>query len=659
MSRSAMTLAFALVIGGPMTSAANEPTIVIGRKAPGTASTRRADATELAQVPAKTAEDFLQLVPGLHVVQHGSEGKGHQFFVRGFDAVHGSDVRVSVEGVPLNEPSNIHGHGYVDLAFVIPELVLAVDAHKGAYDLEQGDFGTAGVIDFKLGVSERDQGLRTAYQIGTTNRHRGVAIYAPDAVNFIALEGLSDAGFGQTRSASRGTIMARWMPLTASKNRLSIWASGYSARFGLPGALRAEDVASGERDFYDAYLDDTAGASDRVLLAVNHSGRSGKLRLKSHAFAQWRRLRLDENFTGYLQVPVEGDRHIQSHAFIEGGVGSKLAIRLARSLTLRAHLGWRGGALTQREDLVDDAGRVFDIRRQLDASQHAAHTALGVTWRPITGLRVEAGGRFDAFAASGTDGLTDESFSGVATAISPRVQLVASPTLDWEIFAAYGRGLRSPEARAFSTAGADVTVADNAEVGVRFTPSDAFSVGLATFWVGIERETIFDHAAAVTVQQGATRRLGGEIDVRWDPLNWLRLDADLAVARARFVNPADSLSGEAEVPNAPRLLATLGSTVTHPTGWEASLHVLWLGARPLAFGATAGDAVMVDTGVGYRWSAVRLRLDVENPLNRQIREGEAQFASRWDRDQPGGQLPAIHYFAAAPINARFTVTGWF
>ncbi|MGK0361596.1 MAG: outer membrane receptor protein involved in Fe transport, partial [Bradymonadia bacterium] len=357
--------------------------------------------------------------------------------------------------------------------------------------------------------------------------------------------------------------------------------------------------------------------------------------------------------------PVEGDRHIQQHAFIETGVGSKLAIRVGRPLTLRAQLGWRGGTFTQREDLIDDVGRTFATRRQLDASQHAAHAALGLTWRPLTALRIEAGGRFDLFAASGTDGVTNQAFSGVASALSPRLQIIASPNLDWEIFAAYGRGLRSPEARAFSGSGADVTVADNAEVGARFTPSDAFSVGLATFWVGIERETIFDHAAAVTVQQGATRRVGGEIDLRWDALHWLRLDADLALARGRFVNPSESFSGRAEVPNAPQLLATIGSTVTHPTGWEASLHVLWLGARPLAFGATAGDAVMVDTGVGYRWSAVRLRLDVENPLNRQVREGEAQFASRWNRDQPGGQLPAIHYFAAAPLNARFTATAWF
>ena len=88
-------------------------------------------------MPRHTAGDFIELVPGFQIVQHGNEGKGHQFFVRGFDAVHGADVEVRLEGIPLNEPSNIHGNGYLDLAFIIPEAVLALDARKGAFEIGQ------------------------------------------------------------------------------------------------------------------------------------------------------------------------------------------------------------------------------------------------------------------------------------------------------------------------------------------------------------------------------------------------------------------------------------------------------------------------------------------------------------------------------------------
>lgn len=654
MSRIATLLAVCLPLAPWMAAWADDSdtTRVVGRRPPGTASERRADRTELDQVIARTAEDFLQLVPGLHVVQHGSEGKGHQFFVRGFDAVHGSDVRVSLEGVALNEASNIHGHGYVDLGFVIPELVLAVDAHKGAYALAQGDFGTAGAIDFKLGVSTRDRGVQTSYQAGTTNRHRGLVIYAPDGSDFVALEGLYDAGFGQNRAARRGTLLSRWTLHARDGHRVEALGAAYHAAFGLPGAVRADDVEAGRIGLYDAYLQDTTGASTRGLLLLSHRLRRGALRWQTRLFAQARALTLDENFTGFAQFPMTGDRHIQTHDALEGGLQSRLILRASRRLSVRAHLGWRGGRIDQAEQFVDQAGADTRLRRSLVAWQHALHAAAGITWRPLTGLRIEAGGRVDTFGASGTDRGVDQTFSGWATALSPRLQIVASPHLDWEFFAAYGRGLRSPEASAFRDP-VDVTVADNAEIGVRFTPSRRLSVGLAAFAVQIERETLFDHAAAVTIEQGATRRWGGEIDARWDPTPWLRVDADIAMARARFIDTDE------QVPNAPRLLATLGGTVTHNTGWEASVHALWVGARPLAFGGTAGDAVLIDTGAGYRSDMWRVRLDIENPLNLAMREGEAQFASRWRPEQVGGQLPANHYFAAAPFNARLMATLWY
>ncbi|MGB1276635.1 MAG: hypothetical protein ACPG77_12875 [Nannocystaceae bacterium] len=70
-------------------------------------------------------------MPGLHIVQHGSQGKGYQFYLRGFDAVHGADIETLLEDIPVNEASNVHAHGYLDLAFIIPEVVERVDAMVG------------------------------------------------------------------------------------------------------------------------------------------------------------------------------------------------------------------------------------------------------------------------------------------------------------------------------------------------------------------------------------------------------------------------------------------------------------------------------------------------------------------------------------------------
>jgi len=59
--------------------------------------------------PVRSAQDMLLLVPGLFIAQHAGGGKAEQIFMRGFDADHGTDVGISVDGLPVNMVS--HGHG--------------------------------------------------------------------------------------------------------------------------------------------------------------------------------------------------------------------------------------------------------------------------------------------------------------------------------------------------------------------------------------------------------------------------------------------------------------------------------------------------------------------------------------------------------------------
>ena len=133
---------------------------------------RRVSAAVLETTPRSSADDLLRLVPGLLITRHGAEGKGRQIFLRGFDAVHGADLEVTVDGVPWNEASNVHGQGYLDLGTLIPEALVGIDAHKGSFRLEQGPFATAGSVRFELGVAPERRGARLSYEIGSTNRHR-------------------------------------------------------------------------------------------------------------------------------------------------------------------------------------------------------------------------------------------------------------------------------------------------------------------------------------------------------------------------------------------------------------------------------------------------------------------------------------------------------
>jgi len=99
--------------------------------------------------PITNSQEILRMVPGLFIGQHAGGGKAEQIFLRGFDLDHGTDIRLTVDGMPVNMVSHAHGQGYADLHFVIPELVKGVDFKKGPYNAEKGNFTTAGWVDFR------------------------------------------------------------------------------------------------------------------------------------------------------------------------------------------------------------------------------------------------------------------------------------------------------------------------------------------------------------------------------------------------------------------------------------------------------------------------------------------------------------------------------
>ena len=99
--------------------------------------------------PVLRTGELLEVVPGLIVTQHSGDGKANQYFLRGFNLDHGTDLATSVDGVPVNMPTHGHGQGYTDINFVIPELVQSIEYRKGTYYAETGNFSAAGAVDMR------------------------------------------------------------------------------------------------------------------------------------------------------------------------------------------------------------------------------------------------------------------------------------------------------------------------------------------------------------------------------------------------------------------------------------------------------------------------------------------------------------------------------
>jgi outer membrane receptor protein involved in Fe transport len=98
--------------------------------------------------PVRNTQELLRIVPGLFIAQHAGGGKAEQIFLRGFDCDHGTDVQVSVDGMPINMVSHAHGQGYADSHFIIPETINNIDFGAGPYYTQHGNLNTAGYVAF-------------------------------------------------------------------------------------------------------------------------------------------------------------------------------------------------------------------------------------------------------------------------------------------------------------------------------------------------------------------------------------------------------------------------------------------------------------------------------------------------------------------------------
>lgn len=622
------------------------------------AGVRVVTARALELTPHKNADDLLRVVPGLYISQHGSEGKGQQFFLRGFDAVHGADVAIRVGGIPINELSNVHGQGYADLGFVIPETVGGLTSRKGPFDLAQGWFATAGSIDLELAIPDA-RGRRIGYELGSTNRHRLVLIDAPangPHAELVAAEVMHDSGFGENRGSEKGSVLAQ-TELRAGRLRVRPLVVGNWTRFGEPGVIALDDIARGTFDRDSAPAGDLGGRSRRILTGLAGTWRQGADEVVASTYLGWRSLELEENFTGFLESAQLGDARRQVHRAVTGGGRVVWRHRLASWLRVLSGAEVIRDHVIQAEDRVSTAGVIWRNERALTAEHTSAGAWLGGETRYHHWIAT-AGARADGMLVDANDRLdVDRSGRGHVGAVSPRAA-IAWRSEQGSISVAAGQGVRPPEARAFtrraSRENMDTTIYDGGEAEI--TKADAVelggerrwarvAVGVTGFATRIDRESIFDHVSGVNALRDGSRRFGVEAFVEARPRPWLALRGDATFVDARFVVTGNP------VPGAPRWLASAEARFDRGP-WSAGLAGRFLGARPLIHGARAAASTVLDAVGAWSWGRWTFEAQIDNVTGTNWNEGEFHFASRWDLSLPASELPRVHISPGRPFGVR-------
>lgn len=625
---------------------------VVTERPADTATGRTLDRAAIETFPADSADELLRAVPGLHLSAHGGNGKAYQLLVRGFDAEHGSDVLVTLDGVPLNEPSNIHGQGYIDLHFLPTSIVDGLEVVKGSYRARDGDFAITGTADYRVGARE---GLRFGVEGGTDLTGGASVAWRPEGRgpgSFAVGELEGGRGYGDGRGYRQARLAAGLDGKIGATNARAM-AFAYDGEFESPGVLRSDDLAAGEIGFWSAYPESGGGHSRRLLAIAALDGSRHNGAYRATAWAGARGLTLDQNYTGYLVDPVHGDGTRQDQ--VAGDGGARLEARHTGAIAqqpyaVSAGADLRAGRVSGTRHGLTPGGREWASlpdtdTRQLDAGLWAeGRIVLAERLTLIPGLRS------DTLELQVDDGGWTQS---TATVLSPKGTLALRVVDDLALFAAAGRGFRTPPALA--TADGDrvpVMLSTSAEAGLRAGP-EALTLSATGFSVNVSDELIFDHLVAQLVSAGRTRRLGVEAVVDARPADWLRLQADMTYTDGRFVTTG------APIPYAPRLLVAGGAFLESAPIGEAllsgGLRTYVLGQRPLPDGFASHAAVVGNLVSKLEIGRTTLGLEVDNLFLQQWRDGEFVFPSWFDRSEPRSELKVLHVTAGDPFVATLSV----
>ena len=676
--------------------------LIHGERALSAASSRAVRQFDLHIRPNRTAHQMLQLMPGLIIAQHAGGGKAEQIFLRGFDADHGTDVAISVDGVPVNMVSHGHGQGYADMHFLIPEVVESLDVKKGPYFAEFGNLATAGAIAYHT----RDRLDNNAIHLegGGFNTAQYTMLYqiplaGPEQSAYFAGKYYrTDGPVKQPQGLERLNVFGKYHTRLSDRSTLTLTTSGFSSAWDASGQIPQRAIEQGLIDRWGSIDDLEGGTTGRQDVQVNfHVQGTDAHAFDLQAYLVNYQFKLFSNFTFFLEDPERGDTIEQTDIRRVAGINSDYTFHHYWGPYL-AHTTMGGGLR------ADNAA--VGLWKSPDRQRLAPLVEADVVERNLflwaqeeivltPHLQLVLGLRGDYFTFNVDDHLEGQlselpHASGFAQAsiLSPKASLVYSPIHALDLFANFGTGFHSNDARnnvidaraaqirrAMRRDGrseADVAAelaqrnidpghleegtlprAVGAETGLRTRLFDRLSLGAALWWMDLESEFVFVGDAGTTEASGETRRVGLDLEARLQLSSWLWADADLNFSRGRAM---DEPEGADEIPLAPTGTSTGGLTWRHPNGLEGSLRYRHIGDRPANEdgSVTATGYTVVDFSGAYQRGAWRFNLGVENALDTTWNEAQFDTESRLrDEKEP---VSEIHFTPGNPLNMRLGVS---
>ena len=653
---------------------------------------------ELELRPVYRVGQLLESVPGLVVTAHSGEGKANQYLIRGFNLDHGTDIANFIDDMPVNRPTNAHGQGYSDVNFMMPQLMQSMDYTKGPYYAAVGDFGAVASTHIHLtndlpnqvSASVGTLGMRGIFVGGT--QHFG----GDDALLGGIGLGHLDGPWTHPDNFSRVNATVRYVH-GGDLDGYALTGMLYKSTGNFTTDQPARAVTEGLIGRY-ATLDSTDGnLSERYSLSGHYAAKGEGWSFTSGAYAIHSTMTLWNNFTHYLDDPINGDQEQQNEtrdtfggqaAYVRhlslGSITSDLTLglqaRYDSNYIDRRHTLHR--ALLDYCELEQPIGPAIpfaavngacnaDRVQLLDLAPYAENTTRWTSW-----LRSVVGVREEYYAAKDRSLTFPLSGSGHETLFQPKGSLILGPFYKTEFYLNAGRGFHSDDVRGvFGTVAAEgipvtagatplLAQATGGEIGLRTDIIPKVKVQIALFQQDFSSELRYNSDVGQDAASAPSRRQGVELSAEYRPWSWIELNTDLAFSKARYMSndlAAFGLDGPF-IANAPTFIGSFGALVDNLGPWFGGLQWRILGPYPVNDGTQNPQDKgysEVNLDLGYKVNdKLRVQANIFNLFNAKADSAAYFYTSRLP-NEPANGVAGLQVHPIEPISAGVTVTAMF
>lgn len=611
---------------------------------------------DLKMTPVNTAQDLLRKVPGLFIAQHAGGGKAEQIFLRGFDNDHGTDIHITADGMPVNMVSHAHGQGYADLHFLIPETIESIDFGKGAYYASKGDLNTSGYVSFHTADSLPHSLLKL--EGGSFNTIRGTGLFnlihtsGPAAENlYLAADyGYTDGPFDVQQHFNRLNLFAKYNKWLNARNYINFQASTFHSGWNASGQIPGRAVAEGLISRWGSIDPTEGGSTQRTNAAFTWKHLfSETASTETFAYFSHYEFNLFSNFTFYLKDPVFGDE-------IEQRDNRNLYGFEQRYTRYFGNNSWHSGIGFRMDDIRDlELNHVYQRDTLLNrlswgyGTQTNLYAYTEFQWR-LRHWNIAPGLRYDQLLFACHDRLLSppDLKNETAARLSPKLNISYSKGSKALWYLKTGLGFHSNDMRVVvQQQGRDIMpMSAGADLGVIWKPVHNLYIQPALWYLYLQQEFVYVGDEAVVEPSGKTRRLGMDLSLRYQPLSWLYLDADVNYAHGRSI---DDPKGAGYIPLAPVLTSTGGAAVKLRGGFSANLRYRYMKDRPANEdnSITAHGYFVNDLALAYTWKNMEFTLQAQNLFN--VKWNEAQFETETQLRGEEHPVTELHYTPGTPF----------